>query len=545
MPIVETKNINQGGIADSDYLGIKSSASEIVACNVHEEPGVIKVNQKLTSVDVEQIVDDFIKCSVSSSDGNQYFFGSTNGKVWKYNGTVLSLETTISPAAGGAGVLGASEYQNYIYYATESRLGRVAVGSPTNWASRDDDWRTFANTDPDFHPFKEINLVLYIGDAHYVAQVDSSLVTINYTGLSGTFVGGETVTGGTSGATGIIEFDDGSGTMQVKGVVGVFATSETITGGTSGATATTSTVEDAAFSDNALDIKQPLRIKCLGQLSTSLLIGTFVAENIVRAEILEWNTWSPSFTSSDPIPESGINAFIDMDNFVLVNAGVKGNMYLYNGSQLELYKKIKGLWSEGQEAVVHPNAFLNYNGIPLFGLSQKAGNPTKLGVYSMARHSRNYPYVYVIEYLISRLNTYNIEIGSFASRGGGQFLVTWTDRNAGGRSFGIDILDLSAKAPTAYITTRLINIDRFVFDNHGLALVAYRKLPVDTDINFYTKINHAPTFSSALEKVNDDMRKIVYTKEKIGEIATMQLKVEMTSSGNEAPEVEVIRQEIT
>lgn len=59
----------------------------------------------------------------------------------------------------------------------------------------------------------------------------------NISGVSGTFVVGETVTGGTSGATGVIYSSNGTTTL-ILDQPGVFTVSETITGGTSGATAT-------------------------------------------------------------------------------------------------------------------------------------------------------------------------------------------------------------------------------------------------------------------------------------------------------------------
>lgn len=65
--------------------------------------------------------------------------------------------------------------------------------------------------------------------------------TITITGQSGTFIIGETITGGTSGATGIIT-SAYPNNVRVKTITGTFAVAETITGGTSGATATTSVI---------------------------------------------------------------------------------------------------------------------------------------------------------------------------------------------------------------------------------------------------------------------------------------------------------------
>jgi hypothetical protein len=62
--------------------------------------------------------------------------------------------------------------------------------------------------------------------------------TLGITGASGAFTVGETITGGTSGATAVYVSDDGS-TMNLTSVSEIFQSGETITGGTSGETATT------------------------------------------------------------------------------------------------------------------------------------------------------------------------------------------------------------------------------------------------------------------------------------------------------------------
>ena len=60
---------------------------------------------------------------------------------------------------------------------------------------------------------------------------------VNLASVVGTFVAGETVTGGTSLATGTIKRLEGTAKMYIEVVSGTFTTGETITGGTSGATA--------------------------------------------------------------------------------------------------------------------------------------------------------------------------------------------------------------------------------------------------------------------------------------------------------------------
>jgi hypothetical protein len=461
MAVIEIKNLNQGGIADSDYLGLTNSVAEMVGLDIHSAPGLIKVNQKLKK-ESGNIVTELCQAATPSSDGNSYWFGKVTGKIWRRSSTgTWTLQAIATPLSGSPGITGAKEYQGYIYYAMQNRLGRWQIGTP--WATRNDNFATFTNGDADFHPMRILNLVLYIGDANLVAQVDAGV-----------------------------------------------------------------------FSANALDISDPYRIKCLGNLGTDLLIGTFVNNFVYSTEIYRWNTWSVSFSTSDSIPEVGINSFLATDNFVIVSAGTKGKLYLYNGSQLDDFRQLKGNWDANNKAVVNPESTFNFGGIALFGLSKMTGNPTTLGIYSMARSNRNYPYVLNTEYVVSTDHTVNVEYGAIIGAGD-VFLVSWQD--GAGAQVGVDVLDLANKYPHAYFTTRVIMPNRMSITNFGRAQVGYRSLPTGTDLKMYIAKNNAPLAIKA--STNDTKRRMKYTEKEIDIASTLQLKVEFIANGNNAPEVEL------
>lgn len=543
-------NMNLGGLADSRYQGQKSAMAEMVGFDIHSEPGILKHNQKLTK-ESGVLVDDLVKCIVPCSDGNTYLFGSTNGKVWKRTSAgSYTLEVTASPAAGAVGIIDAWEYQGYIYYSMQSRLGRVAVGAPTAWSGRNDDWQTFANTDASYHPFQEVNGVLYVGDGKDLAQIDAGVYTAN-----------------------------------------------------------------------ALDIATPFRIKSLGKILTDVLLGTYVTAYQVATEILRWNTWSESFSVSDEIPEIGINSFLKTDNFVLVNAGTKGNFYLYNGAQLDNFKRIPGDWTGTNEAHIFPNASTNKFGLPLFGLSNISGNPAKQGIYSLGGYDRNYPKVLNLEWFISNGRYSGVEIGAIEMVGSAMLtswkssgtvtmtianpaVVTWTAHGQSngtpimftttgalptgvtastyyyirvvsadtfhlydtyahaidtvsttGRvvttgtqsgvhtcaNYGVDLLDTTAKVTTAYFTSRVINVARN--DSKTLSgYVGYRSLPNDATIKIYYKENYATSWTEATTVV-DTIRKTVYLKEALPEANAIEIKVESNAAtagnANNAPEIEI------
>lgn len=463
MPQVILNNFVLGGLSDSKYLGVANSVYKMIGFDIHSEPGVLKVNQKLTK-ESGSTIDDLVKAMVPCSDGNTYLFGSTNGKIWKRTSSgTYSLEATASPAAGAVGIMDAYEYQGYIYYSMQSRLGRCAVGAA--WSTRNDSYATFSNTDDTYHPINEQNLVMYVGDKNYLAQVD---------------------------------------------------------GGT--------------FSANALDVKSPLRITALGRLLTDILVGTFTAANVVDTEIFRWNTWSTSsFQSSDDVPEVGINCFLPTDNYNLVQCGRKGNLYIYSGTYLEKKKRIPGNWSGTNEGIVFANAAVNWNGMPLFGLSNLSGNPADQGVYSYGSYSPEYPVVLNLEWLISTGNSSNVQIGAIAVIGN-DILVSWKDTTTG-TVYGVDHIDTTAKFTSASIETRAITIDRGSKKDF-MVEVCYRSMPTGCSITIEASLENGAY--APITVITDPDNKKVYAKTTIVGANTVQFRAKPIVSGNSAPEIEQI-----
>jgi hypothetical protein len=466
--IIPIENFNLGGLADSKWSGVEDSLYKLVGWDLHSTPGLLKVAQKLTK-DTSTTVTALCRARVSSSNGAQYWFSYTDGKIWECtSGGTWRLVHTTTPAAGGAGCLGAAEYQGRIWWFTESRVHYITVANAdqNDWATDAvEDAETFGVTDASFHPHIEQNLVLYIGDGNQLAQIDGT-----------------------------------------------------------------------TFTANALDIKTPLRIKSLGKIGTDVLIGTYVADTVTQTEILRWNTWSSSFTNSDPIPEVGINAFIPSDNFVLVQAGLAGNIYFYNGEKLEYYRQIPGDYSPTAYGEVYPTAVGNLNGQMLFGFSNGSGNPTDQAVYRLARSTRNHPWIIDTPYPISErsggdLVTSSIEIGAILVVGSDLF-VSWKN----GSTYGVDKLDYSNKLELGYFETRVMATNREQFSTFSKFAVAYASLPANTAITIQYSKNYADPYVDT-DEVDDTQRNIVQAEEGV-EATTLQLKVLPTVSSNNAPEIE-------
>mgnify|MGYP001583296925 CR=1 FL=1 len=163
------------GLANSKWSGVRGSFAASVGIDGNSSPGTITVHQKLTK-NSGSTVDALCKVVVAASNGYTFWFSSTSGKIFARNSSgTWSLAYTTSPAAGSAGCLGAMEFNGHIYFATQSRLHRIAIADADDtWASVSADWATFSVTDSEFHPMAIQDLSLFIGDGYKVCEVNSA-----------------------------------------------------------------------------------------------------------------------------------------------------------------------------------------------------------------------------------------------------------------------------------------------------------------------------------------------------------------------------------
>jgi hypothetical protein len=303
--------------------------------------------------------------------------------------------------------------------------------------------------------------------------------------------------------------------------------------------------DGSAFTADALDITASLIIKSLGKMGTDILIGTTVDDNIAKTEILRWNTWSVSFTKSDSIEETGINCFLQADNFVFVSAGEYGNIYTYDGQVLELYKKVQGTYTPTARCMVHPDATANLDGQVLFGVSNSTGNPCLQGVYRFGRHSRNYNWILDLAYPISERSSgalvmSSIEIGSIVTIGQ-KILVSWKN----GTTYGVDLLDSDNKLSGAYFETRVMRPSRTEQSSFSKFIMGYNSLPASTALTLTYDKNYAGSYTAPTSsQITDTDRKIITLEEGI-EATALQLKVAFTCSGNTTPSLEVLEVQYT
>ena len=543
---VSLNNWNLGGISESSILGARNeSLYKMIGTSIHDKVGLLTNNRRLVK-ESGSVVDGLVKTIVVCSDGNAYLFSSTSGKIWKRTSEkAYSLVYTVNSSVGSDSILGACEYGGYLYWATQNYLYRIQVShAGSAWSSYVEEVGHL-NTDPvcgdsghlggnehvalldtsiseSVGKYVQFTPVLKTmsGFAIDISQLPTESLTFvlhdsNNTSIVSKTVSSEHLT------TGINEiywdavvtyemgeiyhlhiYKTGIGDALIKTAEESSLTNAylIIFGESNSSYHPMIVVNDVLFIGdnnyvhqyenwltlNALDIPQQHAIKTLGKMDIDLLIGTEVKNNVNSAMIYRWNTWSESWTIEDEIPEKGIHAFIPVDNFVYLVAGDRGNVYFYNGEQLQLFRRIGGEFNRTDKITVNPSATASLHGIPLIGVSNVSGNPMECGVYGMGTvNPQQFPRVFDLEYVLSK-GLSNITIGAVAVHND-DVLVSWKS----GEEYGVDSFDGDNLYSGAYIQTRVLYQDRNDRSVYRGARINYKEAFDNTPkvVTFTDKVN--------------------------------------------------------
>lgn len=173
-------NWNLGGISESRILGENDrSMFKMVGTDVHSKIGLLQANRRLVKGS-GATVDGFVKTMVACSDGYVYLFSSTSGKIWRYlpSAGTYSLSYTVNSPVGDDNILGACEYDNYLYFATQNYLYRIQLDyTGLTWSSYVEEVGKL-NVDP------TIGDSGYMGGSSYSAKMYSALIensTVTFT----------------------------------------------------------------------------------------------------------------------------------------------------------------------------------------------------------------------------------------------------------------------------------------------------------------------------------------------------------------------------
>ncbi len=526
---ISIRNWNMGGMSESRILGTQDSLWKMVGVNVHDEVGIIKNNRRVMDTAGDDI-DEFVQVMVTCSDDKLYAFSSESGKIWSWEDTEWQLRHEVTSDVGKSEILGACEFDGFLYFATQNVLYRIQVDFLD-----EDDWGDYVieygylNVDPtcgdsffmggadnDYTLPTSISedatkRTLYIptlnkgtGVAINLGVVPTTSVTVTIHDMSNNVIATETVAAADlSVGVNRIWFDDEiiykkGGIYHIHviqtgtdGVLKVGVADEqtdmylTLYGVSNDKYHPMIVQNNVLFIGDghyihqvenvlvlwALDLPIRHNVRCLGKIDIDLLIGTEVSSVVHSAMIFRWNTWSESWTIEDEIAEASINAFVHVDNYVYVIAGKRANVYFYNGQTLELWRRIGGEFTNNDAVQVYPNAVASFNGIPLIGISNRLGNPIEQGVYSMGTvNSRTFPRVFVMDYVMSE-GMNDLDIGAICVLDNDVY-ISWKH----GAKVGIDKTHPYNLFSGAYIQTRVFYRDRNIRSTYRKAIINYHRI---------------------------------------------------------------------
>ena len=471
-----------GGFSDSPEIGIKNSFTYGQGLDIHSEPKVLKVLQKLTKkspVSGANEVTDLVKTSVACSDGNTYLFGD-GGKIYKR--TSLGVYTLVYTDTNGA-ILGSGEHNGYLYWATAVKLGRKSIPGQADWSDANKDWNTITS-DADYHPMTVCWEEIYIGCKNDLASVD----------ISGT------------------------------------------------------------FTPSALDLPPEERIRSLNPASSYIVLHTWKGDTINEGRIFTWDSLGGSYLTVSETAEVGVRASLFLKNFLYIWAGISGNFYYFDSQQLQLLKRLPGVYTSSIFSEVFPEAVTIRQSSVLFGMSAGSGAATKLGVYGWGQYNKNYPLVLTYDYPISTGNTTSIKIG-IVKQIGNTLLVSWSDEtDPENILYGIDELDEGAKQVIGiYESVIFDNEESYTKKRATKFTLKFRKLPANCSFSVKYRKDYETTggdnddgwlnVGTVGESDGEDppswlnQGDIVAHLPKVFEFYNVQIRIELNTNANVSPEL--------
>jgi hypothetical protein len=156
----------------------------------------------------------------------------------------------------------------------------------------------------------------------------------------------------------------------------------------SGQTFDPSNSDTYTFTQQALDLPEGYRVKCLVELGNNLMIGTWKgtsASVFTRvADIFPWDRSSASYAQPIELFENGVQAMITIQNQLYIFAGVTGAIYTSNGYSTTKIKQIpESLVSVTTDTAgglyeIYPDAVMQQGNRILFGIKN---NVATVGVF--------------------------------------------------------------------------------------------------------------------------------------------------------------------
>lgn len=141
----------------------------IINGDVHSIPGALTCSRKQEKISAS-LIDAKPELTAILPNGDTFWANSTNGKIWKESNGVVTLVHTDTNGAH----FGLEYSKGYLYYASATKLGRIAeanASSEATWSSHNNAWATFTNTNTKIFKMAEVRGKLLIPNGRQLAWV--------------------------------------------------------------------------------------------------------------------------------------------------------------------------------------------------------------------------------------------------------------------------------------------------------------------------------------------------------------------------------------
>lgn len=311
----------------------------------------------------------------------------SNGSV--YNSTDSGATWAELSDRGGTGQ-GLAIWKDYLFVAETTTID--VYGPLSGGAGWTDNWKTI-DTDSDWHPM-------------LVSKNDSKLY-----GGAGRFV---------------FSIEENSGQTFAPGTAGTYT-----------------------FTQQALDLPSPFKIKCVEELGNNLMLGTWQGTNVYdirSAVIFPWDRSSVSFGQPIDMAEYGVHALFNAGNYLIVLAGIEGTVFKSDGVNAYPIARLPQNLSGGKYLEWYPGAICSFKNKIFVGVGNGGSTAIDgIGVYSIQQTGKGN--ILNLEHLVSTLSdgTSNpCKISALLPVSRDTLLTGWRD-NA---TYGIDLSSSTSYAYT-------------------------------------------------------------------------------------------------
>ena len=154
----------QDGIAFSKYL--EKGFDDLNNVDLLTQVGTAQCNFALKKESGSTITAGVIPCVTKM--GNIYWFSVSDTNIW--NRATDGTYSAISSNSNSGGHYDAIFYDNWVYYATNTEIGRMMYDG----SNRSDSYKTFKHSGSPYHPMGSLNNILFIGDSQSLASINTS-----------------------------------------------------------------------------------------------------------------------------------------------------------------------------------------------------------------------------------------------------------------------------------------------------------------------------------------------------------------------------------